>query len=394
MADPWSVISQSPSSKDPWSVVGESPEPTPPRRTARHGLKGPDAIEKAELSKAMGQAPNSTFGEQFMGTITNAIPSAAAGAYSVATTNPLKTIKSIARGVADLPSDLVTDIKQGKFGKLTAQTLLLALPGIGSKKAAEWAEAANTAASSAAKRAAASGVPEAVGGVVAESLTPDIVKRIRARLNPKAVPETRPYSSLSASAQAAERAANPGVEFTQPGPSGKMSADAVKKMRYGGPAAQDYSPARPSARVGKTSGGAGDPGKKVVEVQHLGDMRINGRTPKPPTLYDAYGRVAEVPASGEAVPASPSPRGRLEPPETAYPAKTAPAVESPVAGSNSVMAKNARTIARKLKAAGMTPSQLESLGPEDIAEYAKQIGLSPGNAKALRQQALFELRRL
>ena len=30
----------------------------------------------------------------------------------------------------------------------------------------------------------------------------------------------------------------------------------------------------------------------------------------------------------------------------------------------------------------------------DLVDYAKQIGLTPGNAKTLRQQVLFELRKL
>ena len=221
----------------------------------------------------------------------------------------------------------------------------------------------------------------------------DALREMKAQLNPPKAPkpvkpETRAYSSLNPEAQAAEKAANPGVEFTAPKAASKPNQNiASMARRYPGPSEEEYSapssgktPAvRPSQRNLPT---------KKVEVQHLGDMRINGRTPAPPTVYDAYGRKVEVPSPGEFP--SPSPKGKLEPPASA----AASATESPAVGSGSQMAKNARTIARKLKATNMTPAQLESLGPEDLADYAKQIGLTSGNAKTLRQQVLFELRKL
>ena len=65
------------------------------------------------------------------------------------------------------------------------------------------------------------------------------------------------------------------------------------KMEFGGSVKPEYQPGPSGGGVAARRPGGlpeGGIGPRRVEVQHLGDMRINGRTPEPLPMFDAYGR--------------------------------------------------------------------------------------------------------
>jgi hypothetical protein len=180
--DPWAQYETKAVPSDPWAQYEKK---APARKDARHGLKGPDEIERAETQKALGQAPNSTFGEQFMGTFTNDIGSLGEAAYNVVR-HPLNTAAGVLKAIGDLPHDLKTDIQQGRFGKLSARTLELLLPQASSSELRGLEAAGAKAAGSGVKTAAK--VTGAVAAEVGERLTPKLakgfVKGVKARLEP------------------------------------------------------------------------------------------------------------------------------------------------------------------------------------------------------------------
>ena len=177
--DPWAVKSESSAQSDPWAVVSQSSHT--PRKEPRYGLKAPDAAEKKRYEESK---------DTFAGTLAQdftAIPMAIAEGVSHpfdAMLHPFHGASGLYQTIKNLPHDLETDLRQGKYGKLGARTLELILPGIGSERAASIAADADAAAARAAARITASRVPEAIGETVGEKITPGIVKEIRQRLHP------------------------------------------------------------------------------------------------------------------------------------------------------------------------------------------------------------------
>lgn len=75
----------------------------------------------------------SGFDNSFMGTLSGDVAGLPIAAYNVVR-HPINTFAGTMEGLANLPSDLVTDISQGNFGKLGARALEMGLtaPGLGS----------------------------------------------------------------------------------------------------------------------------------------------------------------------------------------------------------------------------------------------------------------------
>jgi hypothetical protein len=134
--------------------------------------------------------------DTFMGTITKDFAGVPEAGYK-AVRHPYHTASGVLQGIKNLPHDLEQDLKDGKYGKLSARALELIIPALSSEKAMEIAQAADMAAGRTAARIAGSAVPEAIGAELKQTLTPGIVQRIRERLaKAKAEPTPAPTTPV------------------------------------------------------------------------------------------------------------------------------------------------------------------------------------------------------